>query len=131
MSTLKDRLSGQLQEMVAERSGLDEQIKQLRGVIGSLDGASAASRRKPTARRRRRPTPVSSEQRAAQIIEHMKKAKAPVTTQAVAKGLGVSGTVVRKTMDNLVKAGQVKEAGMAPRPEGQRGGRESKLFSVA
>lgn len=136
MATLKERLNGELQEMIAERASLDGQIKQMRGVIQSLDGngATPARRGRGAAKRRtkRRTTPaMPAEERGKQILEFVSKAKKPVTSNEVAEGLGLSKNNARKHVDALVKSGGLKDAGIRPRDPNSRGGREAKLFSLA
>lgn len=140
MATLKERLSGQLHEMVAERDALNEEIKQFRGFISSIDNNGAAPARRGSARRKsvggrrrqRRAPVVSAEERRNQILAFMgKNKKQPVTSKQVAEHLGVTQNVARKHIEALVTAKGVKEAGVTPRPEGARGGRESKLYSLA
>lgn len=134
MASLKERLNSHLHEMIAERASLDEEIKQMRGVIGGLESTNGSrAARKPARRRtqqRQAAPPVSSEERGKQILEFVKTKGAPVTSAEVAQHLGISKNVARKHVENLAKAGGLKDAGLM-RPEGQRGGRESKVFTLA
>src|SRR5690242_13223015 len=107
MATLKERLSGELQEMIAERSSLDDQIKQMRGVIQSLDGNGATPARRArsvTKRRTKRAPAVPAAERSRQVLEFMGKEKKPVTSKQVAEALGVTTNVARKHIDGLIKS---------------------------
>lgn len=135
MATLKERLHGELQEMIAERTSLDDQIKQMRGVIQGLDGNGAApkraSRRATTKRRTKRAPVVPAADRQRQVLEFMGKEKKPVTSKQVADALGVTPNVARKHIDSLIKSKGVKDAGIQARDPNARGGRESKLYALA
>jgi hypothetical protein len=129
VTTLKDRLTTQLQEMVDARTELDLEIRHLRDVVkgipsnGEWAQTSEAEHVQPAKPRRARgqrriAKPVSVSDRRAQFLSILGSSETPLTTSELAAKAGMGKSGAASIIKAMVGDGALKEASEKRRAPG-------------